>query len=370
MAPAARGLSRTRRAGTSPPARDARGTPTGGSRRACGPRSSRAARRARPTSRLDALRSFLDLERTLVARLLAPLERLRLGKQPDGTGETGKQGPFSCLPSCFPGHARRPGVTRGKQENVAYFPASLRGLGAMLRHQAETVDGAVAEAGPQALDELRHGASAPSPVEREEVSGLRPRFEQRTAAQPYGAHWLGQPGTGQPLAQQGHDPRHARHRLRESQSQPRRRGIAVQEPQLERFDACAPVPQEFAQLVEQRLTGTPQAFGIGDLRLEVASRGEALGRPVAGTGVARHAARTVQLEAQPRLETARETVTRQAQAVAHAAHAHRRERLQRTLGPARDGKRQRRESGRQRIRPAERHFPPARANHSDASGVG
>ncbi len=130
----------------------------------------------------------------------------------------------------------------------------------------------------------------------------------------------------------------------------------MQQAELERIDGRTPPAQEGAQLVEQRLARTLQAVGLDDFGFEIAARDETRSRGEGGTRIVRVTERSIEFETHARLETPGKAVARQAQALAHRAHAHRREGLQRAVGPAGDRERQRRETRGQCIRPAQCHL--------------
>ena len=153
---------------------------------------------------------------------------------------------------------------------------------------------------------------------------------------------------------------------------------AVAMPQLhfERLHAATALAQEAAQLVEQRLERAAQALGVGRVSGSRSRRGVEFLAGGKGRAGFRHAGRSHGRACEQVVaEAARKAVARQAQAVAHRAHAHGRQRLQRALGPARaaaSGSGASRAARSSRLRTNSGRAPgrPARANHSDASGAG
>ena len=105
-----------------------------------------------------------------------------------------------------------------EEDDVAVL---LGGLGAMLGHEGEAMHGLAAEAGAQALDELRYRRGAPAAA-REEFARLLVRLDQRSAAQAQGTHRSGQPSAHEPFLQERSDSSDGRDRLGEPQAQPRR----------------------------------------------------------------------------------------------------------------------------------------------------
>jgi hypothetical protein len=192
----------------------------------------------------------------------------------------------------------------------------------MLGHQAHSVHRVHAESCLQALDELRHARRIP-PVLHEEIRGALPHLDERPAAQPQLAHRAWQFDSREPLLQQVRDPSGLHHRFGKAQAQPRRRRVAVQQPDLECLDAPPATCQESAQLVEQRRERAAQSPGVGDLGLEIAARRKPCWRHEGSTRVCRTTQCTIEIEQHAWLEATGQAVARQAQAVPHGAYAHR-----------------------------------------------
>jgi hypothetical protein len=209
----------------------------------------------------------------------------------------------------------------------------------MLGHHLHPVHRIRAESCTQALDQLRHAGRA-APGARKEVAGFLVGHHQRTAAQAERAYGSRQLSACEPLAQLSGDPSCLRRRLRKAQAHACRWRIAVQEREVEHVHPATPELEERAQFIHQRPGSTAKAFRVGDLGLEVAPHRVAFTRHEGDTRIRRAPDGTIERTQHLRHEPAGESVTRQLQAIADGAHAHRSEWLQVLFRPARTGERQ------------------------------
>ncbi len=213
----------------------------------------------------------------------------------------------------------------------------------MLGHAGESVHGIVAEPRTQPLDELRQVPAGFAPVMRKQLDRIGLQVDERAAQQAHVAHGLRQHELRKTLAQQlRHVPRLRTDRLHETQPHARDRGSTMTQLHFDRLHATATLAQELAQFFEQGGERQAEPCGIGDFGFEVAPRGKAFACGIRRARLLHTTRGAIERGKQLLAEAAREAIARQAQAVAHGAHAHGAERLDAAFGPPGAIERQRR----------------------------